>query len=149
MAGEALGLGAQAAQFVRLMHALMREVFSLDPEDPTTDLPVAQLRVCALLGDGPRTVSSLAGKLGISVSAATQVADRLESAGLAERVVEDDDRRIRTLRLTRRGSAFARGRREKRVRSARKLLAMMAPVERRAVLSALQTLVDVARGASR
>ena len=55
-------------------------IFTLDDRDPTMELPVAQLRVCTLLDPGPRTISDLAKELGITVSAVTQLADRLDIA---------------------------------------------------------------------
>jgi len=133
-------LGTECEQFVALLRLLIRRVFALDPEDPSTDLPVAQLRVCALLNDGPRTVSTLARELAISVSAATQVADRLEAAQLVTRVADDDDRRVRNLVLTSHGADVARRRRARRLQSARALLARLSPAERKKALAALEVL---------
>ena len=48
-------LGDQAAQLTDLLPRLLRAIFALDPNDPTMDLPVAQLRVCSILCDGRRT----------------------------------------------------------------------------------------------
>ncbi len=140
MATDARDLDADAERFMRLLRALIRQIYALDPEDPTTELPVAQLRVSGLLSEGPRTVSALAKELGISVSAITQVADRLEAAGLVERAVNEEDRRVRTLALTPHGSELTRRRRERRRQSARERLATLQPADRQAVLVALQTL---------
>jgi DNA-binding MarR family transcriptional regulator len=141
MAEECLDL--EAEEFVVLLRQLIRQVFALDPEDPSTDLPVAQLRVCALLGDGPLTVTALAHELDISVSAATQVADRLEAAGLATRVTDQDDRRVRNLVLTPQGETLTHRRRTRRTQAARTLLGRLAPEERREVLSALAALTSM------
>src|SRR5215472_9587622 len=91
---------SQAAKLECLLPKLMRRLFTLDPSHPANELPVAQLRVCVILQAGPRTVSAVSEELGISVSATTQIADRLERAGLVERVAERDDRRMKLLRLT-------------------------------------------------
>jgi DNA-binding MarR family transcriptional regulator len=134
-----------AQHFVRLLRALLRNVYALDPDDPiTTDLPVAQLRLTTLLGEEPRTVSEVAKEMGISVSGVTQLAHRLESAGLVERMVEDGDRRVRRLALTSRGIELVRRRSERRVQSARELLAKLPPAERRAALDTLRILADEA-----
>ncbi len=135
---------AEAERFVHLLRVVLRRVFALDPEDPTTDLPVAQLRVCTFLSDAARPLSALAKEFGISASAATQVADRLEVAGLVERVADEDDRRVRNLRLTRRGADAIRRRRERRVQSAQELLSALAPGERQTVLDALSALAEAA-----
>ena len=49
--------------------------------DPADDLPLAQLRVCSLLVGGDRSISCLSRELGITMSATTQLADRLERTG--------------------------------------------------------------------
>src|SRR5207244_9136663 len=96
-------LQEQAAQLESLLPRLMRTLFTLEAEHPVTELPLAQLRVCSILYTGPRTLSALGDELAISVSAVTQIADRLERAGLVERVAAPDDRRMKHLRLTSRG----------------------------------------------
>ena len=72
-------------------------------EDRTSDLPLRQLHVCATLYAGPLSMSQLSRKLGVSMSAMTQIADRLERAGLVARQANDPDRRVRCLTLTLRG----------------------------------------------
>jgi len=53
--------------------------------DPAVELPLAQLKVCSLLYGGPLSMSAWA-ELGVSLSAMTQIADRLERARLVKRV---------------------------------------------------------------
>ena len=77
----------QAGKLESLLPTLMRRLFTLDPSHPANDLPLAQLRVCTILQAGPRTVSAIGEELRISVSAATQIADRLEKAGDRKSVV--------------------------------------------------------------
>lgn len=72
-------------------------------EDRTSDLPLRQLHVCGTLYGGPLSMSQLSRKLGVSMSAMTQIADRLERAGLVARQASDPDRRVRCLILTPRG----------------------------------------------
>ncbi len=92
----------EANQIASLLPALMRQLFMLD-DDLAADLPLAQLRVCAILRDGPHPMSVLSRELGVSLSAMTQIADRLERAKMVSRVAEDSDRRVRCLQLTQKG----------------------------------------------
>jgi DNA-binding MarR family transcriptional regulator len=124
---------------------LMRHLFALDPDHPAMELPLAQLRVCTILQAGPRTISSLGEELTISVSAVTQIADRLERAGFVERIAEPDDRRMRKLRLTQHGAAVMLSRREARVRRAMAALSTLPPANREAVLQAVRVLLDASR----
>jgi DNA-binding MarR family transcriptional regulator len=110
------------------------------------DLPVAQLRVCNSLADGPRTICGLAKELATTASAATQIADRLESAGLVERVPGIHDRRVKNLRLTCRGASLLRLRNERRGRRAAQVLSKLSPATRRNVLSALRALLEASVG---
>lgn len=135
-------LSEQAAQLADLLSRLMRAVFTLDASDPTMDLPVAQLRVCNLLNDGPRTISALAREMSITVSAVTQIADRLESAAFVERLAGTQDRRTRNLQLTDHGTDLLRVRRDRRVRRAHEVLGELAPGTRTQVLEALHALLD-------
>ena len=59
---------------------MMRQLFSAD-DHLAAELPLAQLRVCGMLYDGPHPMSVLSRELGVSLSAMTQIADRLERAG--------------------------------------------------------------------
>jgi DNA-binding MarR family transcriptional regulator len=132
----------QAAQLECLLPLLARRLFTLDPSHPAMDLPVAQLRVCTILQAGPRAMSAISEELGISISAITQIADRLERAGFVERVTEPDDRRMKRLQLTPHGAEVMRSRREQRVRRVADALAQLPPAAREAVLAALQALVE-------
>ena len=131
----------QAGELERLMPALARRLFTVEPDDPGADLPVAQLRVCRVLEAGSQSISCLAEELRISASAVTQLADRLEKAGLVERVPESDDRRMKRLVLTENGRNVMRERRERRVTRAAAVLQHIAPAKRRAVMDAVRELL--------
>jgi DNA-binding MarR family transcriptional regulator len=135
----------QAARLEWLLPALLRRLFTLDPAHPVAELPLAQLRVCMILQAGPRTMSAIGEELGTTVSAVTQIADRLERAGLVERVPEGSDRRAKRLQLTPHGADVMRSRRETRIRRAAEALTPLPPATREAVLHALQTLLDASR----
>lgn len=97
----------QAELIGTLLRALLREL-GAGVMDPVAELPLAQLRVCSLLCAGPRPMSALSRELGVSLSAITQLADRLERAGLAARILRGNDRRVRRLQLTERGEQLIR-----------------------------------------
>ncbi len=132
----------QAASLESLLPKLMRRLFTLDPSHPANELPVAQLRVCTILQAGPSTVSAISEELGISVSAATQIADRLERVGYVERVAGQNDRRMKKLQLTVHGAEVMRSRRETRVRGAAAALEQLPPAARAEVLHALHVLLE-------
>jgi DNA-binding MarR family transcriptional regulator len=134
-------LGEQAKAIGSLMPALMRQLFAME-NDPADELPLAQLRVCVFLYEGPRSMSALSRGLGVSLSAMTQLADRLERAGLVTRVAEESDRRVRHLQLTRHGERILRFREQARVQRVLSVLEHLSPETRREVLAALETLLD-------
>ncbi len=107
------------------------------------------MRVCGILYRGPRPMSALGRELGVSLSAMTQIADRLERARLVRRVAEGTDRRVRCLRLTPRGERIMRRREEARLRRVRAALARLSEEARTEVLVALQRLVRACEGCVR
>jgi DNA-binding MarR family transcriptional regulator len=109
-------------------------------DDPAAELPLRQLRVCAALYDAPRSMSVLSRELGFSLSAMTQIADRLERAGLVTRALDRPDRRVRRLRLTPRARRMLRLREEARIRRVAFVLQTMPDEAREAALSALDAL---------
>jgi DNA-binding MarR family transcriptional regulator len=139
----------QASQAASLFLDLARRLF-LPDDDQVAELPVAQLRVCGILcgHGGPRTMSALSRELGVSLSAMTQIADRLERAGLVKRVAEGNDRRVRCLQLTEPGERIMRHREETRAWRMMAALEHLSATARQDVLAALQTLADACAAAS-
>ncbi len=111
-------------------------------KDPADNLPLAQLRLCGILSEGPLPMSALSRALGVSHSALTQIADRLERARLVKRVAEENDRRVRCLQLTARGEKMTRNRRDARVRRTLAVLERLSAPQREAVRTSLEILVD-------
>jgi DNA-binding MarR family transcriptional regulator len=135
-----------AESLTALMPRLMRGLTSSEnvtprEKDLADELPVAQLRLCGILCEGPRAMSALSRELGVSLSALTQIADRLERAKLVKRTAAEDDRRVRCLQLTPRGTAMMRKRREKRLRQSVAILEQLSAPERELVRTAMETLV--------
>src|SRR6187401_372461 len=88
------------------LHTVVRNLLAV--EDSMMDLPLRQLKVCLTLNRQSRSMSEIGRELNLSPSAVTQVSDRLERRGLIERVFLDEDRRVRKLRLTRKGQQLVR-----------------------------------------
>ena len=132
----------QAKTVASLLFAVMRQLAVVVDEDPVEQLPLAQLRVCGMLGGGPRPMSGLSRDLGVSLSALTQIADRLERVELVKRVSEASDRRVRCLQLTPQGEKIMRRREEIRVTRIAAALKSLPVPRRQEVLAALETLSD-------
>ena len=138
---DATDLTDEAAAIAAMMPRLAREMAPHE-SDPAAELPLAQLRVCGiLLSDGPRPMSGLSRELGVSLSAMTQIADRLERARLVTRVADGGDRRVRCLQLTARGEKMMRQRQSARVRRVMAVLEHLSAESRGEVRAALETLL--------
>jgi MarR family transcriptional regulator, organic hydroperoxide resistance regulator len=144
--GDALIL-EQAHAMASMMLALMRQL-AVPDDTLAAKLPLAQLRVCAALSGGPRSMSALGRELRVSLSAMTQIADRLERARLVRRVSDPTDRRVKCLELTPHGEKTIRRRQDARARRAREILGRLSPDERAAALATFQTLLGVCAAAS-
>ena len=92
-------------------------------------------------------MSAIGRELGASLSAMTQIADRLERARLVTRVPRGDDRRVRCLQLTERGQRMMRLHEEARLGQMSKVLDHLTPVERQDATAALRTLIRAAAAA--
>jgi len=136
----------QAQTTAKLLLTLVRNLVAVD--DILEQLPLAQLRVCVELHHAPRPMSALSQELGVSLSAMTQIADRLERAGLVRRVAKRSDRRVKQLRLTAQGTEMMRLREEVRARRIAAALACLAPEARCRVQGALEELVTAALASS-
>jgi DNA-binding MarR family transcriptional regulator len=132
----------QAQTIATLLLELLRQLAAGADEDPAVELPLAQLRVCSVLYRGPRPMSPLSRELGVSLSAMTQIADRLEHAQLVNRIARGDDRRVRCLQLTERGEKMMRFHEEARVRRIATALEHLSPDARNGVTDALQTMIQ-------
>ncbi|MCY3662603.1 MAG: MarR family transcriptional regulator [bacterium] len=74
------------------------------------DLTIPQAKTLFLLErEGPQRMGSIAGALGIAVSATTTVVDRLVDRGLATRLSDPKDRRVVICELTEQGRQAADG----------------------------------------
>ena len=138
------------AEVARLLPGAMRWLFAPPAEQsPLGDLPPPQMRALFLLRQrGDLTMHEVAGGLGVAMSTATQIADRLERLGLVGRRADAADRRVVRLALTEAGGAALAE--HARVRDQRITAAMeqLSPGEREVVLQGLRLLEKSARGSA-
>ena len=133
----------RAIKLEALVPRLIRSIFQHDEDSQWIELPVGQIRVMRLLYAGPSTPSELSGQLSLSVSAITQVANRLEALGLIERSEDCDDRRVRHLRLSARGHALMFRRHTGRVMRAQLALSAVDEETQQQIIDSLEKLLSV------
>jgi DNA-binding MarR family transcriptional regulator len=138
-------LNQQAVALHAALRRVMRGLSTLNPEDLSGRLTVPQLRLCNLLSEGPLAMSAIGRELGITLSAVTQIADRLERSQLVQRLAGEDDRRVRLLQLTTLGEEMVRQRDERRQQRACAVLMSLQPAEREAILAAVLQLAEASR----
>jgi DNA-binding MarR family transcriptional regulator len=128
----------------KAVHAAIRNVVRnlLSVDDSMMDLPLRQLKVCTALYRQIHSMSEISRELGLSPSAVTQVANRLERRGLIERVAQDDDRRVRKLRLTRKGQRVMRSREEKQLCRIAAVLDQLSAKELQQIMTGLELLAQ-------
>jgi DNA-binding MarR family transcriptional regulator len=136
----------QPTALTSLLLSLARELIAVD-DDAASELPLRQLRVCALLHEQPQTMSALGRELGVSLSAMTQIADRLERAGLVKRSAEGTDRRVRSLQLTPRGQRIMMARENARIGRASGALNRLSATDQAQVIHSLETLLNACHSA--
>jgi len=130
---------SDAERLLRSLHHVVRELMIVD--DGAADLPLRQYRVCVLLFERPWSMTEISREMGMSSSAMSQIADRLEQAGFVTRHVEDGDRRVRRLRLTERGETLMRSREAIRLDRTHRVLSHLTTAQRQQALDALDLLV--------
>ena len=132
----------RAERLELLLPRVLRALGRPEEPDPLSGLSIAQLRLVRLLFATDRTPSSISEELGLSLSAVTQMANRLERAGLIERVLDPEDRRLKRLRLTPHGLKLMRRRHQQRVSLAARFLSNLPEARQDEVLAALTELAD-------
>jgi DNA-binding MarR family transcriptional regulator len=142
-------LRSDAEKLENGLSTVMRGIHRTVGAHPLSDLPVAQLRLLRALSAGAQTPSMLSEQLSTTVSAVTQLANRLESAKLVEREEDPSDRRLRRLRLSGRGARIMKKRKALRIAGVEQLLQSLTDEERRAVLSAIERLALASPAARR
>ncbi len=139
----------RAVRLEGLFPRVLRTLFRPNGEDPLVDLPIGQMRMMRLLEAKSWTPSSLGEELGLSVSAVTQMANRLDSTGMLAREEDPADRRVKHLMLTPLGKEKMRARRERRVRLLESVLVHMKEERQDEFIKMLEELLDASAIASK
>ena len=126
---------AQARAMDTIFKAIGRRILVHD--DAALDIPLRQFRVCAALFESARSMKELSVELGVSQSAITQLADRLEAAGMVTRGAVGEDRRVKNLELTPRARKLLRDREEQRIDRVQEILQQLSAAERDALLESM------------
>jgi DNA-binding MarR family transcriptional regulator len=95
---------------------------------------------------GPRSMSELAGQLGVPLSTMTGVIDQLESKGLVERVDHPEDRRSLQVRLSVDGRKLYHSAHEAFLGHLAPLLEHRTPAESERIIAFLGEVTDAIRG---
>lgn len=107
------------------------------------DLTFGQLRLVYLLSQqGPQSIGHIAERFGVTMTAASQFADRIERQGLAERHHRSDDRRVVELRLTEAGNALVAGMLGMQRDVLRDLFSVFTPTELEQLERLVRTMVE-------
>jgi DNA-binding MarR family transcriptional regulator len=133
----------RAIKLEALVPRLIRSMFQHKEDSQWIELPVGQIRMMRLLYAGPSTPSELSSQLSLSVSAVTQVANRLEAQGFIERSEDCEDRRVRHLRLSARGHSLMYRRHTARVQQAQRALAALDEKTQEQIIDSLEALLSV------
>ena len=131
----------EAALRLEAMLPKVMAVFRYDGNDPLAQVPVGQLRLLRSLFAGPRTATDLAGELGLSPSALTQMTQRLMRAGLVLKRDDPLDGRLRWLDLSDGARRLMERRRASRANALAKVLAEMSDDRIEVLLGVLEDLL--------
>jgi DNA-binding MarR family transcriptional regulator len=120
---------------------------SVRAADELGDLSAVQLRALTILQDNARgNLNGLAAAMGVTVSTASRLVDRLVAAGLVDRRPSPQTRREISLSLTPAGRGRLQRYDRLRIAEARARLEAVPPDRRDAVLAALEQLVGEGAG---
>jgi DNA-binding MarR family transcriptional regulator len=121
-------------------------IFQRARELAQTRLSASQLQALLVVAaDEGLNLRALAGGLGVILSSASRLCDRLVAAGMVDREPSPVDRREVCLRLTTAGRALLADLEEDRRRGIEEVLAAMAPAARAALLRGLREFGRAAR----
>lgn len=132
----------RAIKLEELLPKALRTLFKPAGDDPLVEIPVGQMRMIRLLTMHPWTPSHLGEELGLSVSAVTQMANRLEAIGYLTRLEDPTDRRVKHLVLSSVGKRLMAERQENRVTVLEAVLAVMPEDRQVAFISLLEELIE-------
>ncbi|GAB5519525.1 MAG: hypothetical protein RhofKO_17760 [Rhodothermales bacterium] len=136
----------QIQAFAKLLHGLSVQFANVTAEQialhDTLSKPEA-LAVAFIGVEGPVRMGALADHLGVVQSAVTPLVDRLESAGLVERVRSTTDRRVWHVTLTKPGQQAYRDHQQLYSTLAQRMLEPLSTIERDLLISLLTRITEV------
>ena len=132
-----LSLTAQVAAW-----AMLDEVSARLTAEGFGDTRFADGVVVQHLVDGPRSITDLAARMGVTQQAASKSVADLEARGYVARRIDPEDRRTRRVSLTERGIAVVAAARRHRAAVDAEVAALVGP---RRAAAARRTLLDVVR----
>ncbi|MDB4873628.1 MAG: regulatory protein MarR [Gemmatimonadetes bacterium] len=132
----------------RLHSAAIHLLRRLRREDDASGLPAPQLSALSVIvfGGGPITLGRLAAAEQVRPPTITRLVVAMEQAGLVEREVDPDDRRVVRVKATARGTRLLHDGRQRRVATLAATLAALPASERAKLARAIAVLEAVARG---
>jgi len=125
---------------------MQRMAASHAPEFSEVGLTMSQAKVLYLVQAAPTGLTELAGRLGVSVSTASELVDRLVEAGLVDRRDDPSDRRHVLLSLTASGSAGLDRMRELNAHQMRLMLERVSTADLALIDRVIRILADAADG---
>lgn len=138
-----------ARELETLLPRVIRSLHRDGMQDPLREIPIAQARVLILLQDGPTTPSKMSAELGMTPSAISQVIKRLRLGGWILHSEDDEDLRVRHLRLSEFGAAQMEARLSQRACSAEAKVIQLDEAEKAELIRILQKVVDLPGGERR
>lgn len=132
----------------REMYTLFSYLFSTSTPDffralSEADVTLTQVKLMHVLDapDADRTLKDLAEEMSFSLAGASRSIDALHQRGLVERREDENDRRMKRVRITPEGRELLRRLNEMRVALLAQFVETMTDPERRTLLAALSPLV--------
>ena len=141
-------LEVAAERFVELFDEIVRNVLvpSAGGEERPVTIGPQDARAIIWLGrKGPALMSEFASGIGVPLSTATHMVDRLLLRGMIVRERSEEDRRIVKVGLSEAGGAMEKGFYQRRLHASRNLIGNLSPAERKALLNLLAKALDVQR----
>jgi DNA-binding MarR family transcriptional regulator len=110
----------------------------------TKDVTLPQYRMLVVLDTRPSNLTELADALDVAASTAMRMVDRLEIAGLVERTVRPENRRVTHLELTAAGRRAVRQVTSRRARDLQKVVEQVPAGQRGALAAAMASFAEAA-----
>lgn len=131
-------------RFSELMQRVWNQMRTLSPPAQSdVELSFTQGRAVVILSQGQKRMGEVASLLGISLSSATKVIDRLVSKGLVKRSADPDDRRLVLCALTKAGQKHMEDYWNLTLTGTRAVAEMLDAEQLREVIKALELLENV------